>query len=123
MVQMNRIFVKNIQVRADILPVFFASCRLQDVTELTLGAETVHNVDIVLDTEEYEGLVDLILVLQHDVFVLPLLIRTAVQIHVHTEGAHITLELIEACIHHAVSILLCLVHVIQLGENDIERIF
>ena len=52
---MDRVFIKHIQIGADVFPVLFASGRLQNVSELALGPQPVHHVDIMLDPPEHKG--------------------------------------------------------------------
>ena len=52
---MDGILVENVQVGANVLPVLFTARCLQNIPKLPIGPQAVHNVDVMLDSEENEG--------------------------------------------------------------------
>ena len=122
-IRIGEILTQDIDVGADILPVLLAARRLQQISEAPLRGHLVHDVDVVLNGHEHQGL--------HDLFGSPepghgkhfRCRRIAVQFHIHPVAPHIGLEIRQLGVDKAVPGDLLFIHVEELVEDDVKGIF
>ena len=118
----GEIFFKNIQVGADILPALLASGRLQKISKLAFRRHAVHDFNIMFYSHKNERLYGLLRISERNVGKGRPFYRMAVQPHIHSQGTHVILEVMQLGIYEAVAVQLCLVHIVQFGQDDIKRL-
>ena len=122
-VRIGEILTQDVDVGADVLPVLLAACRLQQVSETPLRGHLVHDVDVVLDGHEHQGL--------YDLFGCPepghgkhfRRRRIAVQFHIHPVAPHVGLEIRQFGVDKAIAGDFIFIHIEELVEDDVKGIF
>ena len=121
-VRIGEILAQDVHVSPDVLPVLLAARRLQQVSETPLRGHLVHDVDIVLDRHEYQGL--------YDLFGGPetghgkhLRLRgISIQVHIHPAAPHVGLEIRQLGVDKTVADDFVFIHVEELVEDDVKGI-
>ena len=123
------IFIENVDIGADILPLPLASGRFNQIAEVAVLAEDTHETDVVTDGLVFQ-LADNVLPLQQNL--LPLrrlrrfrrLSRTLSELlrqrRLHPEFPHVIFEVLQFRIDLLIALPFRIVHIIQLIQNDIE---
>ena len=120
--QVGGILPENVQIGPDVLPVLLTAGGLQNVAEAPLVRQRVHHVQIVADAQEHQTLNGVVHAAQHHRGQLLHRGGVAGQVHIHAQAAHIILKIVQAGVHKLIPPQFFRVHIVQLGEDDLERI-
>ena len=118
--QVGEVLLEDVQIGPQLLPVLGGAGGLDDVAELALVGEHVHHADVVSHGQEDQALHRLVGAHEGGVLVGSGSARPAGQVHIHPQGAHVVLKVVELAVDELVPAALAAVHVVQLGQNDLE---
>ena len=118
--QIGAVLVEHIQIGPQLLPALGRAGGLDDVAELPLAAQLVHQLQVVLYRQQDQAVHRL--VRGHQGRVLGGLPRPRLpgQVYVHSQRAHVVLEVVELAVDELIPAALCLVHILQLPQDDVE---
>ena len=118
--QIGEILLKDVQIGPQLLPALGGAGGLDDVAELLLVRQHVHQPQVVVHRQTDQIVQGLLRAHQGGVLVGDGGLRVAGQGHVHAQAAHIVLKVVEAAIHQLIPAALGGVHPVQLGQDDLE---
>ena len=113
--QIGKIFLKNVEVGPQLLPAFGGTGFLDDIAELLLVGQHMHQPHVVIHRQKDQAVQRLLRAHQRGVFVRSGRLRMSCQIDIHSKAAHIVLEVVELSIDEFIPSALILVHIVQLG--------
>ena len=118
--QIGEVFFKDVEVGPQLLPALGGPGGLDDVAELLLVGQHVHQPDVVLHRQQDQAVQRLLRVHQSGVLGRRRGLGVAGQIHIHAQTAHVVLEVVELSVDEFIPAALCPVHIVQLGQDDLE---
>ena len=118
--QVGEVLLEHVEVGPQLLPVLGGAGGLNDVAELALVGEHVHQAQAVAHRQQGQTLHRLSRSHEGGVLVGTGLLGLAGEVHVHAQGAHVVLKIVELAVDELIPPPLGGVHVLQLGEDDLE---
>ena len=118
--QIGKVLLEHIEICPQLLPVLGGAGGLDDIAELALVGQHMHQADAVAHRQQGQALHRLVRPHQGGVLVRSRWCGMTTQVHIHPQGAHIVLKVVELSIDKLVPAALDAVHIIQLGQNDLE---
>ena len=121
-VEIERVAFEYAEVGAQTPPVRLAAGQLQKPGEAPLAGEAGHQLHVVRHAAHGQGVERLVIGHQRGVLLRQGGGVAALQRHVHAPVDHVALEVLQAGVNTGVALLFHAVHVVQLGQDHLERL-
>ena len=116
------IFVENIDVGPDLLPLFLRPGGLQQIAEGHFIIEYLHNGDIVLDGQILQPIDGLLAAQKRFVFLFGRSENRILRIGAYPQPLHKFLKILQLCVDPLIPLSLGLINVVQHIEDDVKGI-
>ena len=118
--QVGEILPEHVQIGPQLLPAFGRTGGLDEVAELLLVGQHVHQLQVVLHRQEDQAVQRLVRPHKSGVLMGGGVLLLAGQVHVHPQAAHVVLKIVELAIDKLIPAALFPVHVVQLGQDHLK---
>ena len=118
--QIGEVLLEHVEISPQLLPVLGGAGGLDDIAELALVGQHMHQADAVVHRQQGQPLHRLIRAHQGGILLRGPGGGVAAQFHIHPQRTHIVLKIVELSIDELIPAALEAVHIVQLGQDDLE---